>query len=91
MPDRPVAINMFNCPAPLKVEAGDDYCLKVSFNNGVTKKFNMTPYFQRYKFFEPLKDEALFKQARIVPSAIVWNDVFDIAIEEVYEAGETVA
>ena len=51
----------------------------------------MTPYFQRYKFFEPLKDEALFKQARIVPSAIVWNDVFDIAIEEVYEAGEAVA
>jgi antitoxin component YwqK of YwqJK toxin-antitoxin module len=91
MQDRPTAIDMFNCPAPLKLEIGDNYFLKVTFNNGVTKNFDLSPYFEKYKFFAPLKERKLFENAQLDRWAIIWNDDFDIAIEEVYEKGVTIA
>ena len=82
-------ITYLNCPEPLAVNANDNYCLNVTFDDGVTKRFDFLPYF-KYSYFEPLKDIKLFKKAYVVPSAIVWNEDLDIAIEEVYEEGETI-
>lgn len=82
-------INWLDCPEPLKVNANDEYYLVTTFNNGVVKKFDFTPYF-KYEYFAPLKDKKLFKQAKTIPSAIIWNDDLDIAIEEVYDKGVTI-
>ena len=90
MQDRPTEINMFNCPVPTNLETEQNYCLKVSFNNGVTKIFDLNPYFEKYKFFAPLKDPKLFSNARLDRRAIIWNDDLDIAIEEVYDRGVTI-
>ena len=90
MQDYSTSINMFNCPVPVSISVAENYSLIVSFNNGITKKFNFAPYF-KYKVFEPLKDIKLFKKAYVIPSAIVWNEDLDIAIEEVYEKGVTIA
>ena len=91
MQDCSSAINMFNCPVPISLETQQDYCLKVAFNNGVTKIFDLNPYFVKYKFFAPLKEKKLFDSAKLERWAIVWNDDLDIAIEEVYEKGMTVS
>ena len=53
MQDRSTEINMFNCPVPTNLETEQNYCLKVSFNNGVTKIFDLNPYFEKYKFLHP--------------------------------------
>ncbi len=83
-------IDYSDCPEPLKVNANDGYYLVTTFNNGVVKKFDFSPYF-KYEYFAPLKNKRLFKQAKVIPSAIIWNDDLDIAIEEIYDKGVTIA
>ena len=84
-------INMFNCPVPTKLKIGEDYSLLVSFDNDVTKNFDLTPYIEAYEVFEPLKDRLLFEKAILTRWGIIWNEDIDIAIEEVYESGKTTA
>lgn len=87
----PNKINMFSCPAPTRLSIGENHSLIVSFNNGVTKNFDMTPYIENYKVFAPLENLDLFSKAQLNRWGIIWNEDLDIAIEEVYEKGVTVS
>ena len=82
-------LNAWDCPAPSSLVATDNYSLIVSFSDCVTVEFDFKPYF-RNEYFLPLKNVQLFKQAKIIPSAIIWNDDLDIAIEEVYKNGKLI-
>lgn len=70
-------------PRPTSVIASGDYTLKITFNNGEIRIFNVAPYFI-YPAFEVLKANSLFMQARVAHSTVVWNEEVDIAPENLY-------
>ena len=59
------------------------------FYQNYHKGFDVLPAFIQI-FYSHIMQKSLFKKAYVVPSAIVWNEDLDIAIEEVYEEGETI-
>lgn len=74
------------------VVALNDYCLSVSFVEGVTKKYDVKPLFEKFKVFEDLKNDELFKKGHVGPGgyAVIWNDDIDLACDELYENGEII-
>lgn len=70
-------------PRPTAVAAAGDYTLKITFNNGETRLFNVTPYLA-YPAFEALNAIGVFMQARVAHNTVVWNDEVDIAPESLY-------
>ncbi|MCL2845009.1 MAG: DUF2442 domain-containing protein [Chitinivibrionia bacterium] len=71
---------------PIKVEALDDYVLRVLFSNSEVKKFDVKPYLQ-YKMFAPLKDKTFFAQATTNLDTVCWNEKIDIDPEDLYWNG----
>ncbi len=71
------------------VVALDDYFLSVSFVEGVTKKYDVKPLFNKIKIFNELKNDDLFKKAHVGPGGygVIWNDEIDIACDELFENG----
>lgn len=75
------------------VTALPDYKLSVQFSEGVTKIYNITPLFEKYKFFLPLKDSVeLFNSVTVDQGGygIIWNDDIDISCGELWENGEEI-
>jgi hypothetical protein len=70
-------------PRPIFVAATENYTLKITFNNGETRIFNVTPYLA-YPAFEGLKAISLFLQAHIAHNTVVWNEDIDMAPENLY-------
>ncbi len=75
--------NFVKLPRPMAVEAAGDYSLKVTFNNGEIRRFDVRPYLA-YPAFEVLKASSLFAQARVAHNTVVWNEEVDIAPESLY-------
>ena len=70
-----------------------DYILSVQFSEGVTKRYDVQPLFDKYPMFLPLKnDPALFSSVEVDIGGygIIWNDDIDIACDELFYNGETV-
>ncbi len=75
------------------VTALSDYKLSVQFSEGVTKIYDITPLFEKYKFFLPLKNSAeLFNSVTVDQGGygIIWNDDIDISCDELWENGEEI-
>lgn len=70
-------------PRPTAVEAAVDYTLKITFNNGEMRLFNVRPYLA-YPAFEALKMIGLFMQARVAHNTVIWNEEVDMAPESLY-------
>ncbi len=70
-------------PRPTAVASADDYTLRITFNNGEIRLFNVTPYLV-YPAFEVLKTIGLFMQARVAHNTVVWNEEVDMAPESLY-------
>jgi hypothetical protein len=70
-------------PRPTAVIASEDYTLKITFNNGEIRIFNVSPYLI-YPAFEVLRVISLFMQARVAHNTVVWNEDVDIAPESLY-------
>lgn len=70
-------------PKPMAVEDAGDYSLKVTFNNGELRRFDVRPYLD-YPAFEALKASSLFAQAHVAHNTVVWNEEVDIAPESLY-------
>ena len=70
----------------LKVESIPPYTLKLWFEDGSIKTYDMTSHLNTYPWY-PLKDTELFKSARVFAGFVVWSDTIDIASEELYENG----
>ena len=75
------------------VAAIHPYLLVVQFAEGVTKKYNVEPLFDRWPAFRALElDDGLFSRVRVDVGGhgIVWNDDLDLSCNELFERGETI-
>jgi hypothetical protein len=68
------------------VEPRPDYTLLATFETGETKIYDCKPDLEK-EVFAPLKNLALFMQARNDHDAVVWNDAIDMAAEHLYYYG----
>jgi len=67
------------------VKALDDMIMLVTFSTGEKRVFDAS-YLLEYPAFIPLKNEKVFKSAKVEHGVVVWNDgEIDIAPETMYE------
>ena len=69
-----------------KVEVISPYTLKLWFEDGSIKTYDMTPML-KYKVYAKLKNPGYFKRAYISGDTVGWSDDIDIAPEELYDNG----
>ncbi len=60
-----------------------NYFLHLKFKNGEEKVFDMKPYLET-GIFQELKDETIFKTARIIFDTVQWINEADIDPETLY-------
>lgn len=70
-------------PRAIEVDALENYIIKVKFNNGETKKFDVKPYMD-HKLFKELKNISKFKTVKISGLSIAWENGADICPDELY-------
>ena len=63
-----------------------DYCLSLTFNDGVSKQIDLQPYLKGEVFGE-LLDKQQFIQYALTPVTIEWANGADLAPEFLYEKG----
>jgi len=76
-------------PKVKSVSALDNYTLLVEFNNNQKKKYDVAPLLSK-DMFSPLKNQALFKAAKVEQGgyAVVWNSNIDISEYELWSHGQ---
>ena len=74
-------------PYVKSVQAKDDYCLLLVFENGERRIFDMKPYFDK-PIFARLKDPALFKTARVISGSVEWEGEIDLSYDTLYLEGK---
>lgn len=72
-----------------KVTPLDNYLLRLKFKDGEEKIFDMKPYLQT-GVFRSLKDEKIFKSAKVSFDTVEWNNDADIDPETLYHEGVSV-
>ena len=70
-------------PKAISVEVIESYELKVTFDNGEIRIFDVKPYFG-HKVFDELKDEKMFRSVKVSGLSIEWDNGADICPEELY-------
>lgn len=70
-------------PRAQEVEALENYILKIKFDNGEVKEFDVKPYLN-HKAFEKLKDYKEFIKVKIAGLSIEWENGADICPDELY-------
>jgi hypothetical protein len=68
------------------VEAQSDHMLVITFENGVRKSFDMKPYLD-LGVFRTLRDEKVFRSARVRFNTVVWDNDLDFDPEALYDGG----
>lgn len=73
-----------------EVESIDGFNLKVKFENGITKRYDVNPLFNKWKIFNELKNNNLFEDVKVDTGGygISWNDDIDLSCNELYENGK---
>lgn len=71
-------------PTAVSVTPHDNYSLTVTFDNGETKNFDVTPYI-RGEWYGHLKDKAYFRAVRTDGFTVVWPEGQDLCPDELYE------
>lgn len=69
--------------AVTEVTTQEIFLLRLKFNNGEEKVFDMKPYLET-GIFKDLKDEAIFKTAKISFDTVEWDNEADIDPETLY-------
>lgn len=73
------------------LQFGEGTQLKVTFESGVTKLYDMAALFSKYPQLAALKDRKLFLSGKLAGAyGIIWNDVLDIEAETIYQEGITI-
>lgn len=75
---------MMLTPKIIGVCAMPDFMLRVNFENGIDRIFDVKPYI-RGTWFGELGNEIYFKQVKVVDGGIEWPNGQDIAPHELYE------
>ena len=60
-----------------------DYKLELTYSNGFTGIYDLSPLLQ-YEVFKPLKDITLFNNVHKSYNAIVWNEEIDLCGDSIY-------
>ncbi len=71
-----------------KVEPLDNYILKVTFEDGTIKHYDINPLFDKWSIFKSLKTiKGLFEQVKVDVGGygISWNDEIDLSCNELWE------
>lgn len=76
---------MWNLNDVTQIDYRDGYRYQVVFDDGTSGVVDFSGDLDRGPVFEPLRDEAFFKQARIEGGTITWPNGADIAPESLYE------
>ena len=73
-----------------EIESIGDLNLKIKFENGITKVYDVKPLFDKWEIFKELKNNDLFKNMKIDTGGygIIWNDDIDLSCNELYENGK---
>ena len=73
-------------PKILSVIPQDDYILRLTYETGEVKKFDVKPYIQG-PWFGELQDVGYFRTVQLLPggTGIEWSNGQDIAPHELYE------
>ncbi|MBQ7588894.1 MAG: DUF2442 domain-containing protein [Lachnospiraceae bacterium] len=71
-------------PTATMVEPGKDYVIRVTFDNGEIKTFDVKPYIKG-SWYGMLKDEAYFSRVKTDGFTVVWPEGQDICPDELYE------
>ena len=67
-----------------------DYMLRVGFQNGTTKYFDVAPLFTKWEAFQALRDvPGLFSLVQVDAGGygISWNDKIDLECNDLWEYG----
>lgn len=70
-------------PNAISVKPLDNYLLEIEFDNNEKKIFDVKPYF-KFKAFEKIKDENMFRTVKIAGLSIEWDNGADICPDELY-------
>ena len=72
------------------VAAESGHQLRVEFENGESRLFDVTPYLDK-GVFQELRDEAYFQRVRPVWGGVGWPHEQDLSADTLYLAGNPVA
>ena len=64
-----------------------DFTLKVEFETGERRLFDMTPYLHRGVFVR-LQDRSVFRSARVVAGSVEWPGGIDLSYDTLYLEGQ---
>ena len=73
-------------PKVTKVQALDDFELRLEFADGSIKQVDVKPYLH-FPAFERLKQGGLFAKAHIANGTVVWDERLDLAPETLFLKG----
>jgi Protein of unknown function (DUF2442) len=73
-------------PKITHIEACPDHRLRVGFENGEARLFDVTPYLDK-GIFRELRDEAYFQRVRPVRGGVEWPHEQDLSADTLYCAG----
>lgn len=74
----------------IRVKAGSDYTLILTFDNGEVKVFDMKPYLN-LGIFKELKDLKLFNSVRKSFDSVEWSNEADMDPEILYYESKSIA
>lgn len=75
----------------VRITIADDYHLKVLFEDGITKLYDIRKAIKKWPELKPLENPELFRKVNSnCWGLIVWNDELDLNLSTVYFDGETV-
>lgn len=63
--------------------------ISAQFANGTTKIYDVAPLLERFKAFEPLRNETFFSSVEVDTGGygVIWNDDIDLSCDELWENG----
>ena len=76
-------------PTAVGVKAEENYILRIVFDNGETKLFDVKPYI-RGEWYGKLADKAYFQSVRTDGFTVVWPEGQDLCPDELYNNSEPV-
>jgi hypothetical protein len=79
---------MWNLNKVASIAYRKEYIFHVAFDDGLEGDADLSEYVGKGTVFEPLREIAFFRQARIEGGTIAWPNGADIAPETLYEQVE---
>jgi len=76
-------------PYVKSIKFNDDFSLLLTFENGEKRVFDLKPYFEK-PVFARLKNDNLFKTARVVSGSVEWQGEIDLSYDTLYLESKTV-